>query len=136
MGAAEIIQVLQALDVKVLGMSAAEKKAEVRAQVGLPRDGDAGVGVGAGGKETNGAVKVEEKKVEKEKEKEKGGKTTVPKVAPGSTAEKKGKVGTGAVEGVSKPGTSAASMTGAAKVLAEQKVKAEQRKKEEEEKKA
>lgn len=131
MGAAEVIQVLQALDVKVLGMSAAEKKAEVRAQVGLPRDMDAGAG--AGGTETNGAVKVEEKKVEKEKDK--GGKTAVPKVAPGSTAAKKGKVGTGAAEGVSKPGASAAAMTGAAKVLAEQKAKAE-KKKEEEEKKA
>lgn len=38
MGQAEVIQVLQALDVKSLGMSAAEKKGEVRARVGLPRE--------------------------------------------------------------------------------------------------
>lgn len=38
MGAMEVIQMLQALDVKTLGMSAGEKKGELRAQVGVGRD--------------------------------------------------------------------------------------------------
>ena len=37
MGQSQVIQVLQALDVKSLGMGAADKKAEVRAQIGLPK---------------------------------------------------------------------------------------------------
>lgn len=41
MSAADVIQVLQALDVKTLGMSQAEKKGEVRVQVGLPRESKA-----------------------------------------------------------------------------------------------
>lgn len=102
MGPSEVIQVLQALDVKVLGMSPAEKKAELRAQVGLPRDGD-------GGKVS------EDGSSEKEKVVPATAKASLPKVAPGSTAEKKGKVGVGAVEGVSKPGASAAAKTPAAK---------------------
>lgn len=109
MGAADVIQVLQALNVKTLGMSAAEKKAELRVQVGLPRDVEAaGNAVGGG--------KAEEAPQKNEKE----GKPK-PRVAPGSTAEKKGKVGGGAAEGVSKPGASAAAKTEAGKVLAEKK---------------
>lgn len=107
MGAADVIQVLQALNVKTLGMSAAEKKAELRVQVGLPRDVEA---AGLGG----------EKAEEAPQKNEKEGKPK-PRVAPGSTAEKKGKVGGGAAEGVSKPGASAAAKTEAGKVLAEKK---------------
>ena len=44
MSAADVIQVLQALDVKTLGMSQAEKKGEVRVQLGLPREAKADVG--------------------------------------------------------------------------------------------
>lgn len=38
MGQAEVIQVLQALDCKVLGLSASEKKELCRAQIGLPKE--------------------------------------------------------------------------------------------------
>jgi len=104
MGASEVIQLLQALDVKTLGMGAAEKKAEVRAQVGLPRDVEPAAAAGkteevAGERPASGAVK-----------------GAAPKVAPGSTAEKKGKVGGGAVEGGGKVGGS-----GAGKLAAEKK---------------
>ena len=37
MSPAEVIQVLQALKIKTMGMSQAEKKQELRAQTGLPR---------------------------------------------------------------------------------------------------
>ena len=36
MSPAEVIQVLQALDIKTMGMSQAEKKQGLRAQTGLP----------------------------------------------------------------------------------------------------
>lgn len=39
MSPAEVIQVLQALGITTLGMGAAEKKAEVRVQCGLSREG-------------------------------------------------------------------------------------------------
>ena len=38
MGQSQVIQVLQALDVKSLGMGPADKKSEVRAQMGLPKE--------------------------------------------------------------------------------------------------
>ncbi|KAL9124054.1 MAG: hypothetical protein Q9217_006580 [Psora testacea] len=38
MAQSQVIQILQALDVKSLGMGAADKKAEVRAQIGLPKE--------------------------------------------------------------------------------------------------
>jgi len=38
MSPAEVIQVLQALGITTLGMGAAEKKAELRVQVGLLRE--------------------------------------------------------------------------------------------------
>lgn len=89
MAAAEVIQVLQALDVKVLGMSAGEKKAELRAQVGLPREVDG---------------RLEEKKEDVKPDAAKEGakipaQRTLPRIAPGSTAEKKGGTGTAAAEG-------------------------------------
>lgn len=95
MGAAEVIQVLQALDVQILGMNAAEKKKELRAQVGLPRDVVDGSGVGGsggGGSGSGGGGGKGENAVGFGKD---GGagvglKKALPKVAPGSTAEKKG----------------------------------------------
>lgn len=88
MGPSEVIQVLQALGVKSLGMSAAEKKGEVRAQTGLPREA-----------EKEGVVEKGEGEGKAEVPKTK----TVPKVAPGSTAEKVGKMGTATAKGVGKP---------------------------------
>ena len=38
MGQSQVIQILQALDIKTLGMGAADKKAELRAQIGLPKE--------------------------------------------------------------------------------------------------
>ena len=102
MAAGQVIQVLQALDVKSLGMSAGEKKGELRAQVGLPRDIEAATASAASAAAAPGGTKVEEAKG--------GAKTaappaqrTLPKIAPGSTAEKMGKSGTEAAKGVSKP---------------------------------
>lgn len=116
MGASEVIQVLQALDVKILGMSPAEKKAEVRVQVGLPRDSEGAAGKGAatasdGGKGTagvGGKTHADGGNDEKEKVVPGATKAALPKVAPASTAEKKGKVGGAAVEGVGKPAANAA----------------------------
>ncbi|KAL9103046.1 MAG: hypothetical protein Q9163_001876 [Psora crenata] len=38
MGQSQVVQVLQALDVKSMGMGAADRKAEVRRQLGLPKE--------------------------------------------------------------------------------------------------
>ncbi|MDI1493156.1 MAG: hypothetical protein OHK93_004943 [Ramalina farinacea] len=38
LGQSQVIQILQALDIKTLGMGAADKKAELRAQLGLPKE--------------------------------------------------------------------------------------------------
>lgn len=38
MAQSQVIQILQALDIKTLGMGAADKKTELRAQIGLPRE--------------------------------------------------------------------------------------------------
>ena len=38
LGQTQVIQILQALEVKSLGLGAAEKKAELRAQIGLPKE--------------------------------------------------------------------------------------------------
>ena len=38
MGQPQVLQILQALDIKTLGLGAAEKKAELRAQVGLVQE--------------------------------------------------------------------------------------------------
>ena len=105
MGAGQVIQVLQALDVKSLGKSQAEKKGELRAQVGLPREADIASAVAAGGKETvanntSAAAAAGQKEEAKAKV---PGQRILPKVAPGSTAEKVGKEGTAAAKGVSRP---------------------------------
>ena len=38
MAQSQVIQILQALDIKTLGMGASEKKAELRAQIGLVKE--------------------------------------------------------------------------------------------------
>ena len=38
LGQSQVIQILQALDIKTLGMGAADKKGELRAQLGLPKE--------------------------------------------------------------------------------------------------
>ena len=96
-----MIQILQALNVKTLGMSASEKKGELRAQVGLPRDMEATPAAAAA---TSGAgVKGKEVEIAVEGKAGVSKQRTLPKVAPGSTAQVAGKKGTGAAEGVSKP---------------------------------
>lgn len=105
MSGLQVTQLLRALGVDSLGRSGGERKAEVRAQVGLPRDPElkstspeskasgrtpsqgSKTDAAAGKSEVNGQV----------------GKKPLPKIAPGSTAEVKGKVGTGSAKGVGKP---------------------------------
>lgn len=99
MGASEVIQVLQALDVKTLSMSASEKKGELRAQLGLPRE----VETAASAAPTAMAAGAKAKEMKSDGKVAAPAKKTLPKVAPGSTAEKAGTVGTGAAKGVSKP---------------------------------
>ncbi|KAL6719798.1 hypothetical protein ACLMJK_001719 [Lecanora helva] len=109
MGPAQVIQVLQALDVPTLGMSAAGKKGELRAQVGLPREDDGPLP--APGAAAGGAAAVAGKAEEKGEEGKGNANVKVPrqkslpKIAPGSTAEAVGKTGTAAAKGVSKPVT-------------------------------
>ena len=58
MGAAEVIQCLQALDVPSLGLSAGEKKARLRGEIGLAREEKGGGGADGGGEEGKGKGKV------------------------------------------------------------------------------
>ena len=51
MGSADVIQCLQALDVPSLGLSAGEKKARLRGEIGLAKEGKEAGGDGAGGGE-------------------------------------------------------------------------------------
>lgn len=66
MGSADVLQCLQALDVPSLGLSAGEKKARLRGEIGLAKEekdgvvggGGGGEGVGGGGKEEEGKSKM------------------------------------------------------------------------------